>query len=344
MKKTLTLLFLNLMLTLIASAQCTVNGVYIKAYLVDPNTGGSGNSFDTDNNGTVAADDEFVQICNSTGSNISLSGYTLADIVGVKYTFTTGDQILAGQCLVISTRWNTTLPSYVRNINTGPFWNNTSDNIILSDGTNTCTVSYTSTNWSSGCVSVVGSGSGTPDCSITPSDLGTSPLPVELTNFSAKQLENNVQLNWSTASELNNDYFEIQKSLNGIDFFPIAEVQGAGNSNDIVEYQYTDENVFENSFYRLKQVDFDNEFEYSEVIYVSVNQSVVDVVNNETGISIHAPLAESTEYLLLTSSGLVIEKGRFEKPEHTINANLVSGIYFLTIYADGKLHQQRIVR
>jgi hypothetical protein len=170
------------------------------------------------------------------------------------------------------------------------------------------------------------------------------PVPVELISFSAMQIENSVQLTWATASELNNDYFDIEKLVNGSEFETIGRVSGAGNSNEIIDYLFTDKYINKSSFYRLKQVDFDNEFEYSEVIYVSVNQSVVDIVTNETGITIHTPLAESTEYLLLTSSGLVIEKGRFEKNEHTINANLVSGIYFLTIYADGELHQQRIVR
>jgi hypothetical protein len=83
-------------------------------------------------------------------------------------------------------------------------------------------------------------------------------LPVELTSFSAKCMETYVQLNWTTASELNNDYFLIERSLNGQDWTAIAEVDGQGTKNDETHYEIKDENPRAvTSYYRLRQVDFD---------------------------------------------------------------------------------------
>ncbi len=92
-------------------------------------------------------------------------------------------------------------------------------------------------------------------------------LPVELTKFSGKEVDGETILNWTTASEINNDYFEIQASNDGVNWETIKYVQGAGNST--VELNYS-KNIGDdpNRFYRLKQVDFDGSFAYSNVIYV----------------------------------------------------------------------------
>ena len=98
----------------------------------------------------------------------------------------------------------------------------------------------------------------------------TSPvLPVELIEFTANRNGNDVMLNWITATEMNNDYFEIQRSLDGHNWETVFTVRGAGNSNNEVDYIEYDYNAPEsNLFYRLKQVDFDAKYEYSEVVFV----------------------------------------------------------------------------
>jgi len=93
-------------------------------------------------------------------------------------------------------------------------------------------------------------------------------LPVELIDFTYT-VTDNVNLYWSTASEINNDYFEIEKSTDGINFEHIGGVNGNGNSNSIIDYNYIDKNPLNGiSYYRLKQVDFDGKFEYSKIIAV----------------------------------------------------------------------------
>ena len=96
------------------------------------------------------------------------------------------------------------------------------------------------------------------------------PLPVNLLSFTGeRQTESKVELNWSTASEQNNDRFEIQRSDEGEDFTSIGKRKGAGNSNEVLKYQYTDNNAPEGTvYYRLKQVDYNGAYEYSEIVVI----------------------------------------------------------------------------
>ena len=99
-------------------------------------------------------------------------------------------------------------------------------------------------------------------------------LPVDLISFEAEREGDNIKLNWSTASEENNDYFEIQKSYDGEVFTPIGYVDGAGNSNAVLEYNYTDSETGK-AYYRLKQLDYDGEFEYSDIVVAKGNRREV---------------------------------------------------------------------
>jgi len=100
-------------------------------------------------------------------------------------------------------------------------------------------------------------------------------VPVELTSFTATANENEVVLNWSTATETNNQGFEIQRSIDG-EFITIAFMQGHGTTTEIQNYTYTDRNVNVGSYsYRLKQIDFGGTFEYSDVVEVDVTGPAV---------------------------------------------------------------------
>jgi hypothetical protein len=91
----------------------------------------------------------------------------------------------------------------------------------------------------------------------------SSPLPVELTAFNVELIDNSVEITWTTASEINNDYFTIEKSIDAENYETLDEVTGAGNSQEILNYDYFDYEVNEGvTYYRLKQTDFDGKFEY----------------------------------------------------------------------------------
>jgi len=92
-----------------------------------------------------------------------------------------------------------------------------------------------------------------------------SPLPVELLSFIAEENSDKVLLKWITASEIQSHYFVVEKTTDFIHFIEVAKVAAAGNSNEILQYSATDNNPFSGeSYYRLRQVDFDGQEHFSQ--------------------------------------------------------------------------------
>lgn len=173
----------------------------------------------------------------------------------------------------------------------GNVTNNNNSNNISVNGTFSVTGNFTGGNGSeivgtgamaiSGSVTTTGTGvifGSAVDCTVNCSSSASSPLPIELIDFSGTCLTNGVQLNWSTATELNNNYFLIEKSLNGIDWILTAKVGGSGTSNSMHSYIYTDNtaNTEELIYYRMSQVDFDGKKTVFKMIDVNCNTTIPD--------------------------------------------------------------------
>ena len=94
------------------------------------------------------------------------------------------------------------------------------------------------------------------------------PVPVELTSFTSSIIDKNVQLNWSTATEINNRGFEVQRKSSTGDFVPVAFIEGHGTTQQPQSYSYTDKVEAGKYSYRLKQVDFNGVFSYTDPIEV----------------------------------------------------------------------------
>lgn len=102
-----------------------------------------------------------------------------------------------------------------------------------------------------------------------------NPLPIELLNFDATKQDLTTYITWETASEFNNDYFEVLRSNNGVDFFKIGRVQGSENSNQKINYQFIDLTPQMGlNYYRLKQVDFDGLYSFSRIKTVDFNANL----------------------------------------------------------------------
>jgi hypothetical protein len=100
-----------------------------------------------------------------------------------------------------------------------------------------------------------------------------STLPVELLSFDANALDDSfIQLDWATATEINNDGFELMRSADGVNFERIAWIEGNGNSTEINEYSYDDHSVGKGFtyYYQLKQVDYDGQSELFDVVSASI--------------------------------------------------------------------------
>jgi hypothetical protein len=98
-------------------------------------------------------------------------------------------------------------------------------------------------------------------------------LPIELQNFKGTCQKNKNLITWQTTSERNNSRFEIERSINGAEFYFTGEVKANGNTNELINYSFIDlkENSNSNYFYRLKQIDFNGQISYSSIIYIESN-------------------------------------------------------------------------
>ncbi len=189
---------------------------------------------------------------------------------------------------------------------------------------------------------------------------GSNPLPVELVTFTATEKGNNVMLDWQTASELNNDFFEIQRSEDGEAWDVIGQVAGNGTINEVVNYSYVDiRPLYGTSYYRLRQVDFDGRFEYSNIESVNFtldkDQIEVSIYPNPTSddninIRLLTPNRRNKVKLKMVDiSGKLyldqtVEAEKFSQdikviPDRALN----SGIYILEVTQDQMTSKHKII-
>ena len=111
----------------------------------------------------------------------------------------------------------------------------------------------------------------------TLSDINSEPLPITLLSFEVKATKDNyVSISWTTIKEENNDYFTIERSVDGVNWFFVQDVDGSGTTSQKITYSVTDKNPLNGvSYYRLKQTDFDGKFEYFKIVPVEINYEAV---------------------------------------------------------------------
>lgn len=193
-------------------------------------------------------------------------------------------------------------------------------------------------------------------------DVAAIPLPVELLFFEANWTDErytSATLNWETISERNNSHFEIERSIDAIDFKHIKTVSGNETSNQNIQYTTLDENPYTGgtSYYRLKQVDNNGHFEYSNIEALNISEGI-DLVNlypNPMVKDLTVLLTSSIESKTIVSIKNAIgqEVARFdqniEKGFNSLNFNLSSlgsGNYFFEITTETGLYkvEQKFVK
>ena len=159
-------------------------------------------------------------------------------------------------------------------------------------------------------------------------------LPIELIDFRASWdvQQNGAVLNWSTASEINNDFFSIEASENGADWEVVGYVAGAGNSSQLLNYEWIDENMTAPVvYYRLKQTDFNGDYSYSHIALVE---------NQMTAENIHIYPMPSTGIFnidgLEGQSLRLFDAAMREIPmDQVMSINGSSGVLDITSYQEG---------
>ena len=194
---------------------------------------------------------------------------------------------------------------------------------------------------------------------------------VELTSFTANMIDGKVNLKWQTASELNNSGFEIEKAIrssqssvnNKKNWEKIGFVNGSGTTSEINNYSFIDDKLLtQNAFYRLKQIDFDGTFSYSNEIEVDVNaplkfsleQNYPNPFNPSTVIKYQVPVAGLVSLkvydILGNEVAILVDEyrnaGSYEI-EFNVGRNsspaIASGIYFYKIQAGDFVETKKMI-
>ena len=185
------------------------------------------------------------------------------------------------------------------------------------------------------------------------------PLPIKLVSFEANFNVDKVELKWITATEINNDFFTIEKSKDLKNWEIVSNVSGAGNSNINIEYFEVDYSPIQGvSYYRLKQTDFDGAFTYSTLVPVKVEKKINSGISLfpspvESGQEVKIQFSEflNTEVLIVlrdikgeeyyskaflhTEDGLLIAV--------PIDKEIPSGLYLITASSENQIYSQKLV-
>ena len=168
-----------------------------------------------------------------------------------------------------------------------------------------------------------------------------SPLPLELVSFSAQKFSHSVQLYWRTINERGVSLFYIERSSNGRNFNRIGTVQAKGNTTSESNYSFTDNNPLSSlDFYRLKEVDADNKFTYSQIVVINIDQSMLfevfpnparDVLNLQYNL-----IGTEGKVQISDATGRVVKEIQLQVSSNTTSilidvSMLPKGFYFLRI-------------
>lgn len=187
-------------------------------------------------------------------------------------------------------------------------------------------------------------------------NIWNQPLPVELMFFKAlPSVSGTVSCSWGTASEVNNDYFTVERSKDGKTFEEAGRIMGAGSSADFLHYTYHDNEAYTGiSYYRLKQTDFDGQFTYSQLVAVKTDRSPAELTifpNPATDyfkVSLRKGQNESYTLSLVDATGKLFfrEKGSTDEVmgELTVATDKIpNGVYFVELRSNDVLERGKVI-
>lgn len=181
-----------------------------------------------------------------------------------------------------------------------------------------------------------------------------NPLPVTLSDFSSTCSDKEIIVTWTTQTEINNDYFILEKSYDGYVFFESSVVDGSGTSSVSNNYQTTVESENKIVYFRLKQVDFDGTVSYHNIIASNCSNSSVEVTQmvltaDQVSFNINTDMDDSFKIYLYDYRGrLIVDRNEFvTKGLNAIkinNLDLSYGIYMLSVVGQNKVYSTKLLR
>ncbi|PKP45821.1 MAG: hypothetical protein CVT95_08060 [Bacteroidetes bacterium HGW-Bacteroidetes-12] len=192
-----------------------------------------------------------------------------------------------------------------------------------------------------------------------PFNFGSAPLPITLVSFDALPKANKVELKWLTASEINNAFFTVERSTDAQNWEEIIITQGAGNSNQLLTYIETDFKPLDGiSYYRLKQTDFDGQFEYFNIVPVRFEKDAPleftlfpNPIQKEETLGISANFLANEEILIVIRD---MQGKEFYSKAHIklannaliavpIDKSIPSGIYVIIATSENSIYSKKLV-
>lgn len=180
-----------------------------------------------------------------------------------------------------------------------------------------------------------------------------NPLPVELIAFDAICEDGNVNMNWSTASEHNNAYFTIERSLDAVNWENMVSSDGAGNSTQLLQYNWMDaEPIRAPRYYQLKQTDFDGAFTYSEMVYVkdcSIADNSLTILPNPASEYVQLSLSNGKimSFQVMDSRGQVVAEEHFKEQASFYDlaiATIQPGVYLVHVSSETGSFVEKFVK
>lgn len=180
----------------------------------------------------------------------------------------------------------------------------------------------------------------------------TSSLPVTLIDFAAKEVNNNVLLQWSTAQEFNSARFEVERGSNGNQYEKIGFVNAAGNSSSRREYSFNDNTIIEgNYYYRLKQVDIDGRFVYSKVVSIAMKDKNIfrlleNPAQNELRLVVNRNAQQQFTISIFDMGGKLMKQQTMKnQPIATVDiSQLNAGMYLVQLVAGNNIIRLKFMK
>ena len=181
-------------------------------------------------------------------------------------------------------------------------------------------------------------------------------LPVKLLPLHAKKDGNTVLLNWSTASEQNNNYFEIQRSADGVSFSKtLGRVTGAGNSNTTINYGFTDASPLSNwNYYRVKQVDLDGVASFTNTVRINFSENPYlntypNPAQSVLSVEYYAANSGQVKWMIFDGKGAMVKEAVFTAQQgrnlQQLNVSgLASGAYMLKTVSNNQVFISRFIK
>ena len=356
-------------------SQCMLDSIVITSMLIDPTSNEF--NFDTNEDGLVNSNDEYIEICNTSNSDVDISNWILGDDDPPPfpdYMIPENTYITAGNCMLIVANYcpdslsGTTCPTpdgvLSMNLEITGLLGNSGDVVSLFDEEgNSCSVVYgdyncedvddldipgfdleNCENWGSdvdGCPLLISGDS----CTYLP-----QALPVEFLSFKGYTNANSeVELIWETIVEGQNSIFVIEWRHEFRDqFYSIGELEGADNDYAIKSYSYTHQNPLSGgNYYRIKQIDINGQYSYTPQIVLPIGyEKSINVTPNITPDKIRID-GETDEYLVqvYNLSGQIVMKNRIvENKSHILLSNLIEGYYILRIFDGQQFESFKILK